>query len=398
MLEKGVKLVKKPTLFIGISITSLLLIIISLLLWYTYDHQPSNGLTQYSIHKHTLKKHGIAAKDFKSSATLTAVGDILIHGLVYNAAKTESGYDFTPMFSEVKPYLEDADLTFANQETMIGGQDLGLSTYPRFNSPYELATALQDSGVDIVSTANNHSIDRGEQAILNATAFYNKIGLLYTGAYHSEEDSQTIRTIKRNGITFSFLAYTYGTNGISVPKDKPYLVNLLDLSRISNDIKLAKEMSDVVVVSLHFGNEYQRMPSDEQKQIARDVVNFGADIILGHHPHVLQPMEWIETENGNKGFVAYSLGNFLSSQKSIYREIGGILTLTIHKEVSNGETKISVDQPTFLSTYVSRSHRYKVVPLEEASQYGLSEATTIHQEITKHMDQLLPKKQVAQAD
>jgi poly-gamma-glutamate capsule biosynthesis protein CapA/YwtB (metallophosphatase superfamily) len=390
--------VKKPGLLIGISISSLLLIIGSLLLWYTYDHQPSNRLTQYPIQEHTLKKHSIAAKDFKSSATLTAVGDILIHGLVYNAAKTKNGYDFTPMFSKVKPYLESADLTIANQETMIGGQEMGLSTYPRFNSPYELASALQDSGVDIVSIANNHSIDRGEQAILNATAFYNKIGLPYTGAYHSEEDSQTIRTIKRNGITFSFLAYTYGTNGIPVPKGKPYLVNLLDLSKISNEIKLAKQLSDVVVVSLHFGNEYQRMPSDEQKQIAKDVVNFGADIILGHHPHVLQPMEWIETENGNKGFVAYSLGNFLSSQKSIYREIGGILTLTVHKEVSNGETRITVDQPTFLSTYVSRAHRYKVVPLEEASQYGLTGAATIHQEITQHMDQFLSEKQVAQAD
>jgi poly-gamma-glutamate capsule biosynthesis protein CapA/YwtB (metallophosphatase superfamily) len=390
--------VKKPGLLIGISISSLLLIIGSLLLWYTYDHQPSNRLTQYPIQEHTLKKHSIAAKDFKSSATLTAVGDILIHGLVYNAAKTKNGYDFTPMFSKVKPYLESADLTIANQETMIGGQEMGLSTYPRFNSPYELASALQDSGVDIVSIANNHSIDRGEQAILNATAFYNKIGLPYTGAYHSEEDSQTIRTIKRNGITFSFLAYTYGTNGIPVPKGKPYLVNLLDLSKISNEIKLAKQLSDVVVVSLHFGNEYQRMPSDKQKQIAKDVVNFGADIILGHHPHVLQPMEWIETENGNKGFVAYSLGNFLSSQKSIYREIGGILTLTVHKEVSNGETRITVDQPTFLSTYVSRAHRYKVVPLEEASQYGLTGAATIHQEITQHMDQFLSEKQVAQAD
>lgn len=384
-------------ILIGIFTSLFLLITSTLLVWFMYSKQSSPNLTEYPIQEHLTKKQRISTKDFKSTATLTAVGDVLIHSLVYDAAKTANGFDFTPMLAEVKPYLEKADLTIANQETMIGGEEIGLSTYPSFNSPYEVASALQDSGVDIVSIANNHTLDRGEKALQNATAFYNKIGMPYTGGYHSEEDSKLIRTLKRNGITFSFLAYTYGTNGIPVPEGKPYLVNLIDMSKISKEIQQAKELSDVVVVSLHFGNEYQRMPSDEQKQMAKDVVGFGADIILGHHPHVLQPMEWVEAENGHNGFVAYSLGNFLSSQKSIYREIGGVLTLSINKEISNGVTSITIDNPEFISTYVSKAHRYKVVPLKNASEYGLAEATALYQDIDNHMFQLLPESQVAQA-
>ncbi|MBM6618846.1 CapA family protein [Bacillus suaedaesalsae] len=358
----------------------------------TTDHEV------YTVKSHSKRTENLSAKDFKSSATLTAVGDILIHSLVYNAAKTSNGYDFKPMFSDVKPMLETADITVANQETMIGGHEIGLSTYPSFNSPFEVGDALKDTGVDIVTIANNHTIDRGEKAIQNAINHYNKIGLPYTGAYSSPEDQTVIRTIKKNGITFSFLAYTYGTNGIPVPKDKPYLVNLIDLKIIEKDIKLAKEQSDVVVVSLHFGNEYQRMPSDEQRNIAKTVIGQGADIILGHHPHVLQPMEWIEAEDGHKGFVIYSLGNFLSSQKSIYREIGGILTLTVNKEIQDGATKIEVENPTFQSTYVSRSHRFKIVPLDKASQFGLANAPKMFTDINDHMYKLLPNTKVAQAN
>ncbi|WP_246939559.1 CapA family protein [Bacillus pinisoli] len=380
-----------------ISISSLILLSTLLLFW--FNQAPSESPTPLSLSQpHVLKNQQLSAKDFKSTATLTAIGDILIHSLVYNAAKTGNSYDFTPMLSEVKPYLTSADLTFANQETMIGGKEIGLSTYPTFNSPFELADALKDSGIDIVSISNNHTLDRGEQALLNATNYFNKIGIQYTGAYASEEDSKIIRTVKRNGITFSFLAYTYGTNGIPIPKEKPYIVNLIDLPKITNDINLAKKISDVVVVSLHFGNEYQRMPSEEQKQVAKHVISAGADLILGHHPHVLQPMEWVEADNGHKGFVVYSLGNFLSAQKSIYREIGGIFTITTRKEVKNGITTISLDSPSFISTYVSRAHNYKVIPLEKAGQYGLSGAKGIYDKITNHMNQFLTNTKIAQSD
>src|SRR5690606_16862438 len=184
-------------------------------------------------------------------------------------------FHFDDMFQAVKPYLEKPDITFANQESMIGGKELGLSTYPTFNSPFEIGDTLKRVGVDVVSMANNHTLDRGEKAILNAIQHWNKIGMLYVGAYASEEDKAKIRTIEKNGITFSFLAYTYGTNGIPVPKDKPYLVNLIDKEKIEADIQQAKELSDVVVVSLHFGNEYERMPNESQKELAQFIADAG---------------------------------------------------------------------------------------------------------------------------
>ena len=209
-----------------------------------------------------------------------------------------------------------------NIRSTLIGVEIGLSSYPSFNSPKEVGAALKESGVDIVTLANNHTLDRGEKAIQSAIAHWNELDMPYTGSYLSADDQMNIRTIEKNGIIFSFLAYTYGTNGISVPEDKQYLVNLIEEEMIKQEISKAKEISDIVVVSLHFGNEYQRLPSDEQKEVAHKTANAGADIIIGHHPHVLQPMEWITKEDGKRTFVAYSLGNFLSGQLEDYRDLG----------------------------------------------------------------------------
>src|SRR5690554_1185358 len=179
--------------------------------------------------------------------------------------------------------------------------------------------------------ANNHTLYVGELWILIAIDYYDSTGIVYTGAYQSFEDQENIRLIEKNNIVFSFLAYTYGTNGIPVPIGKDYLVNLIEENRIIEDINKAKEISDVVVLSLHFGNEYEPFPNARQKELAQMFTDAGANIIFGHHPHVLQPMEWVETENGNKSFVAYSLGNFISGQQGIEREIGGILQLEVEK-------------------------------------------------------------------
>jgi poly-gamma-glutamate capsule biosynthesis protein CapA/YwtB (metallophosphatase superfamily) len=389
--------VRKKYIVIGIFISVFSIFISSALLYYMYNNSSSSSITNHTIDYHAVTKKTMVPKEFRSSVTLAAVGDILIHGVVYNSAKTASGYDFSPMFSEVKPYLNQADITFANQETMVGGEGIGLSTYPRFNSPFNVADTLKETGVDIISIANNHTLDRGEKALLNATNYYNQIGLMYTGGYQSPEDRLSIRTIRKNGITFSFLAYTYGTNGIPIPKGKPYIVNLIDLRTMSKDINEAKKISDVVVVSLHYGNEYQRMPSIEQKNIVKEAVSYGADIILGHHPHVLQPMEWVTAENGNKGFVVYSLGNFLSGQKSIYREIGGILTLTVQKELKQGQVLIEIKGRSFLPTYVAKNG-YKVVPLDDASKYGLSNSSKWLSDINSHMNQFLTKKSIAKVN
>lgn len=319
------------------------------------------------------------------TASLSAIGDVLIHDRVYNPAYIGNGkYNFVSHLKQVKPYLEKADITVANQESMIGGTKIGLSSYPSFNSPHEVGDALKNSGVDIVTLANNHTLDRGEDAIQSAITHWNKIGLDYTGSYVSAEDQSRIRIIEKNGIIFSFLAYTYGTNGIKTPNDKQYLVNLIDENRIKKDISSAKGISDVVVVSLHFGKEYQRLPNEEQIQLAMQLAQAGADIIIGHHPHVLQPMEWIKREDGRRSIVAYSLGNFFSGQTGDYKDIGGIMQIKVDKIVKNDETIITLKEPSFIPTFVDSN--YYVTPLAM-----INGKESLYNEIRNHMRKWMPE-------
>ncbi|MCF6138514.1 CapA family protein [Pseudalkalibacillus berkeleyi] len=324
-------------------------------------------------------------KEVTTYASLMAVGDILIHARVYNVAAIGSQqYDFKPMLENVKPFLEKGDITIANQETMIGGSALGVSTYPRFNSPYEVGNALKDAGVDLVTIANNHTLDRGEKAIMNALDHWDSIGMAYTGSYRSEEDRSDLRLLEKNGIEFSFLSYTYGTNGIPVPESKPYLVNLIDADQIKTEVEKAKKLSDVVVLSLHFGNEYERLPNEQQKFLANEAASAGADIIIGHHPHVLQPPEWITWPDGKKTFVIYSLGNFLSGQRGNYKDIGGIVKIGVQKVVKGEQETITVQDPAFLPTWVDRS--YLIHPM-----YQLKDKQNHYNEIKQHMSQWMPE-------
>jgi poly-gamma-glutamate capsule biosynthesis protein CapA/YwtB (metallophosphatase superfamily) len=389
-MQGASKMEKKNAVIRLISIPVMILItVISL---YIFREQLTSQEIQKVSAEHPAKLHTGGFKTFSSSITISAVGDILIHSTVYKDAKTANGYNFKPMFAAVKPLLEKSDITIANQESMIGGAELGLSTYPSFNSPYEVADALKDAGIDIVSIANNHTLDRGEEAILNATNYYNKIGLLYVGSYQNPEDRNNIRVISRNGIKVSFLSYTYGTNGIPVPEGKDYLVNLINMDQIKKDIMEAKEISDCVVVNMHWGNEYERIPTNLQKQMAKELAETGAHLILGHHPHVLQPMEWIIRKDGGKSFVIYSLGNFLSGQVGNYKDIGGVLTVQIKKEWSQeGKEEVFIENPQFIPTYVVNKHlkQFRVVPLKSAKSYGLTNADKTYIEIQKHMEQWL---------
>lgn len=320
----------------------------------------------------------------KTSATLAAVGDVLIHDRVYNAARTKSGYDFKPMFRAVKPIIKSADIAVANSESIIGGSQIGLSTYPCFNSPYEVADAMKDAGFDVVTMANNHTLDRGVTAIENAIHYWDKIGMVHTGSFLSKRDRDTIRIVSRNGVTFAFLAYTYGTNGIPTPKNQDYLVNRIDLPLIQKDVQQARRLSDVVVVCLHFGTEYQREPNAEQKALVRKLADAGVDVILGSHPHVLQPYEWVTGKTGHRTFVIYSLGNFLSGQKGLYNQIGGILLLKIVKTDDGVKPKIVIEQPRFIPTWV-QPKTYRVIPLTEAGRYGLGQAQAVYKETLKHV-------------
>ncbi|NLY81114.1 MAG: CapA family protein [Lysinibacillus sp.] len=337
-----------------------IIVIFSLLLLTACNSEKENaveytsGNADISIEK---KQQTIKSPEIYT-ASIAAIGDVLLHNSVYEDAYIGNNqYDFSKMFQYVKPYLENADITVANSESIIGGKELGLSSYPKFNSPYEIGDTLKDAGVDVVNMANNHTLDRGEAAIVNATNYWNQLGITYVGTAISEEEAEQIKTITKNNIVFSFLGYTYGTNGLVAPVGKEYFVNYIDLEKMKSDIERAKVVSDVIVVNLHMGVEYERHFNEEQQQIAQSLADFGAHIVFAHHPHVLQPAKWYEGEKGNKTFVIHSLGNFLSGQDQLYRRIGAILQLDVKKtvfyDVAGKEiSKVEILNPQLLPTYV----------------------------------------------
>lgn len=333
-----------------------------------------------------------------STITISAVGDILLHKAVYRDAAVGDGYDFKPMFESVKPYLEKADITFANSESIMSGKEIGISDYPMFGSPVEIGEALKSVGVDVVSMANNHTLDKREKGVRAAINNWNQLGVAYTGAYESQEDRDRIRVIEENGVKVAFLSYTYGTNGIPVPEGKPYLVGLLDKELMSKEIRKAKEVADVVVASLHFGIEYQLQPNDEQKEWATFAANEGADIILGHHPHVLQPVEWITRPDGSKAFVIYSLGNFIAAQElqEPYRYIGGILNVEVEKVQLGDDVTIQVKNPSFLPTYIDHKKwsTYKIIPLSHVTEQKLPGVSKLRTSIEERMKQWVPELKI----
>ena len=316
----------------------------------------------------------LSGKTYKQTITIGAIGDILIHTRVYEDARTGDSYDFKRMLAPVKKMLEEPDFTIANQESLAGGSQLGLSGYPAFNSPYEITDALQDAGIDLVTLANNHSLDKGEKGIQSSLAYYDKIGMPYVGMHKDESDASTERILSIQGIKVGFLSYTYGTNGIQVPDGKDYLVNYLEDKKIISDLKSMRDKADIILVNAHWGNEYERNPSEEQKRLAKLMAENGADVIIGHHPHVLQPIEWLKHDKGET-LVVYSLGNFLSGQVRDYKDIGGMVTIQIEKTWNEADSKTSVLNPSFSPTYMvsSNEENYQVRPFEEETVFGTPE-------------------------
>ena len=210
----------------------------------------------------------------------------------------------------------------------------------------------------------------------------------YVGINKSENDRKRDRIAKVNGITIGFLSYTYGTNGIPIPDGKDYLVNYLDDQLIKQDIKNLRNKVDIILINAHWGLEYQREPSEEQRRLANLMAEAGADIIIGHHPHVLQPIEWID-KNKQRTLVVYSLGNFISAQKNDYKDIGGMVKVSISKEWSSNGNKATVDDVSFTPTYVTNQNYrdYRIKPFNNEEVFG--QEKTSKQELTDFMlDQL----------
>ncbi|CRK83290.1 CapA family protein [Neobacillus massiliamazoniensis] len=373
----------------------LLLMVCSVVAYVLYfQHQKSSIIEKVNdqVAKFNETKTAKAVnKEFTEKVTIGAIGDILIHESVYKDAFNGSKYNFDPMFGNVKGLLEKPDILTANQESIAGGTELGLSGYPSFNSPYEVLDALVHAGVDMVSTANNHSLDKGEKGIQSEIHYLDSIGLPYVGSFRNEQDQKTLRIIEKNGIKVAFLAYTFGTNGIKVPPGKDYLVNIIHQDKMKEEIGRARNQADVVVMSIHWGIEYQRLPNTDQKDLAQFLANQGVDIIFGSHPHVLEPMEWIKTNDGRKTLVVYSLGNFISGQTNDYKDIGGMATIDITKHVTAHGDSIELSNPTFYPTIVSNQNlrNFRVVPLEKAGTFGFQNAEAKYKEIQSFMNQWL---------
>lgn len=284
---------------------------------------------------------------------MVAVGDNLIHDSIYQAAYVNSTYDFKPFYENIKDYIQSFDLAFINQETILGGTELGLSSYPAFNSPKELAYDLVETGFNLMSIANNHTLDRGQQAIVNATKTLDELNVIYSGA-RRDEGSQ-VRLFEKSGISFAFVAYTYGTNGIKIPPGKEYLVHLYSEKQAISDLKGLKDQVDFVLVSIHWGHEYTLYPNAYQLEAAAVFNRLGVDVVLGHHPHVVQPVdEWKQYRD--KTFVAYSLGNFLSDQKGLDRLVGAALEIEFYKSVEKKKVTTKYRNPAIRLLY-----RYKQV-------------------------------------
>ncbi|MEI7834129.1 MAG: CapA family protein [bacterium] len=272
-----------------------------------------------------------------TTATIAFTGDILMHmDLVRSGYNADAGgYDFTRVFAPVAPYLHQADYAVGNLETRMAGAEMGYSGYPRFNSPDELASGLKASGFTMLATANNHSMDMGWGGIVHTLDTLDAAGLAHIGTARSAEERAAPAFVTIKGIRVAFLNYTAETNELPVPKSRPYAVNLLQPEKILADTsKVRKNGADVVIAVLHFGEEYEPKPNKYQRNIARQLLEGGVDAIIGSHPHVVQPIEKITVQRNGApytGVVAFSLGNFASTQRERYRDAGIILYLTLAK-------------------------------------------------------------------
>lgn len=261
--------------------------------------------------------------------SLLFLGDIMQHGSQIAAAydPVTKKYDYTSCFKFVKPYFGSADLAIANLEVTLAG--LPYSGYPQFSAPDELLTTLKDAGLDILVTANNHCVDKGRKGLERTIAMLDSIKILHTGTFADETDrlNDYPLFVEKNGFKVALLNYTFSTNGL--PVMKPNVVNRIDTAVIHKDlIKARKNKPDVIIVFTHWGIEYQSLPSAEQKIVTEFCFKKGADLVIGAHPHVIQPMEWRKDKNQ---LIAYSLGNFVSGQRKRFTDGGTMLRVELEK-------------------------------------------------------------------
>lgn len=294
-----------------------------------------------------------AAATSSGRVSFVAVGDNLPDGVLGEYADAKAGdvgdgaYDYSSLYAPIKPYIESADLAYMKQETHLGGDEIGPRGWPSFNTTDAMANAVVDTGFDLVASASNHSYDWGTYgAVEHSRSVWNTQPVAFTGTATSPEEAAKIPVIERNGITFSLLDYTYGVNGFSQADLPSYAVNFIDEDRIRTDVSRAKEMSDVVMVAMHWGTENQTDPDEDQQRYAQLLADLEVDVVLGSHPHVIGPLAWVEGSTGHRTLVAYSLGNFLSNHEAPapLNELEGMLSCDF---VRNSDGNVTIENATW---------------------------------------------------
>lgn len=313
-------------------------------------------------------------KETPITFTMTAIGDSLCHNTQYwDAYNKEIGeYDFSYVYEDIRDYTKYTDITIGSLETTFAGEERGYSNYPTFNTPDSLAKALKNIGVDIISLAGNHALDYGYTGLCRTIDVLDDAGISHLGTYKTAEEQEQLLIKNIKGVNIAFINYTYGTNGIPVPSGKEYCVNLIDKDLIKKQIQQAKEQKvDIIVACMHWGTEYRTTANSEQKELADFLFENGVDIILGNHPHVLEPMEkrTITLEDGTEKevFVVYALGNFTADQRDEITRDSAILNLTITKNIDG---KISIDKVDYVPIYMYKNttvstHKFKILDIEK---------------------------------
>lgn len=356
--------------FLSIFVCILLFLLIIVSLFYTIKNNHINEqiveTASQDLENTTFIDNSTVSSETENTDvtfTLGAIGDVLCHNTQYwDAYNSETGeYDFSYVFDDISYYTKTADICIGSLETTFGGAERGYSNYPKFNSPDGLAYSLKKIGLDVISTAGNHALDTGFDGLCRTIDVLDDADISHLGTYKTQEEQEQILFKYVKGVKIAFINYTYGTNGISIPSGKEFCVNLIDKDLIQKQIEQAKSHNaDIIVACMHWGTEYRTTANSEQTKLADFLFQNGVDIILGNHPHVLEPMEkrTITLEDGSTkdGFVIYALGNFISDQNAENTRNSIILNLTITKHTDG---QITIDKINYVPIYMYKNTALK---------------------------------------
>lgn len=304
-------------------------------------------------------------KNKNKEMSIVMVGDVLIHESVFKDAYLgNNNYDFTPMFEYIPEIIKDYDLKYCNQESIIGGKELGIKGYPGFNAPDEIGDNLIKIGFNMFSLANNHALDSGRGAIKYSNKYWkNKKDIIVAGTYDNETDRNNIPIYEQNGIKYAFLSYTTSVNGDNLTVTESYMINRYDKDIVATDINKIRDKVDVIITAMHWGTEYTNIPTNSQREIAEYLSELGVNLIIGTHPHVVQPIEYIEDT-----LVIYSLGNFISNQLVLGENPAIGLLVGVNITLNDDKINIEVNKKELLYAYSKNSTQFKVYPFSKLTE------------------------------